>query len=285
MANKRRFAYRDPSEDEYVFHCLANYPQWAKEQLTASELQILKTEGSMRKFINNATGDQKRLMLAKANIRFIALYVDMNVEQPLDLQNFNKLYRSMATASQRKQIIDDIMKGNTFAISSRETLNGAYLIAQNCHTPYWYTNQNYRRVYDAVKDTSLRNLKNFGKVSESQEVKDLWDFRDICVNFFLACQHAETFVRVSQKSDMIEVMILMHLFIHRDMFIEKRVLQKFLFKYKPKTVSTKLFQMVRAGLIDVNRSNKENSSYTIAEMGIIQVNEIMLKTTQSAVVI
>jgi hypothetical protein len=265
---KKKYVYRSPYENEYIFHQLVNYPEWAIKLLTAGEQKIFQNQSSIRKFVNGASGDHIKLVLAKANIFSINLYVDFNKDVPIDIKSFNKIYRQFSNVKNRKQVIDEIINHNMFAVSTREVLSFAYLVAQNCHTPYWFINKDYKRVYDAVTKVKNANLNSFDGTTDADKLKETYRARKIIANFVNAVLSAENYIRVHLQLDWMDVQIFSLLFIFPDTFVHRETITERLYMYSPKTVSNRLLHLQREGYIDSSTLSHKRITYTMAEPGI-----------------
>lgn len=265
---KRKYAYKDPYEDEYIFHQLSNYPDWAKAKLSPVEQKIFLNASSMRKFVSSATADQKRLILAKANIFTITLYVDMNKELPLSLENFNKIYKQFESVEARKKIIDEIIQRNVFAISSREVISFAYLIAQNCHTTYWYVNRDYKKIYESAELVKNKNLSNFDGITDSAKVKDTFNARKYIAKLIASIFESENHLRFHMKMDWVDVIILSILFVHQDTFVYRESICQRMYMYSARSVGGRLASLHREGYVDIDRGEPRRLRYTLAERGM-----------------
>lgn len=278
-----REPFRDVNEDEYIFDCLNNFPEKYKGKLTQRELEIIKSPSSIRKFITRSTPGRVMLLLAKRNIGVVKLYCDFEKEKPVDLKNFNKLYKQFGEARHRQEIINNIISGNLFAQTTREVLNACYLIAQNCHSPYYFLNRDYNRVYDAVTDIGIQNLNDFDGSTEATKIKETDKSRKIVAALAHAFMSAENTIRVQFKTDMLGIQILLFLFMYRDTFVDKKSLIKNIWKYTEKSISVRCYDLQRDGFIEMNRANHKNMKFTIAEHGIYCVNELLQLISHQAI--
>lgn len=275
--------FRDVAEEEYIFDLLKNFPQIHKGKLTQRELEYIKNDSSIRKFIARSTPGRVMLLLAKRNIGVVKLYCDFDKEKPVDLKNFNKLYKQFTEVKHRQEIINNIISGNLFAQTTREVLNACYLIAQNCHSPYYFINKDYNRVYDAVTDTGIQNLNDWDGSTDIVKLKETDKSRRIVASLVYAFISSENTIRVQHKTDLLGITILIYLFMYRDTFIEKKALVKNIWKYTEKSIAVRCFDLQRDGFIEMTRGNHKNMKFTISEHGIICVNEILQLISHQAV--
>lgn len=267
-AYKRKYVYFDPYENEYIFHQLMQYPDWAKQRLTAPELKVFESPSTIRKFVNSATSDQKKLILAKANIFSITLYLDFNKDEPLGLDNFSKIYKQFSSVEARKKVIDDIIQRNAFAVSTREVISFAYLIAQNCHTPYWFVNKDYTRMYTAAENVKNKNLGHFTGKTDSRKVKETLNSRKYVAKLIGAVVGSENLIRHHLKMDWMDIQILCVLFIHDDTFVYRETICERLYMYSAKSIAKRLASLQHEGYVDIDRASTTNLRYAMAERGI-----------------
>lgn len=285
MANKRKYAYSTPQEEEYIFGCLLNFPAWAKSKLLPSELKILQSESSIRRFVQTATYDQKKLLLAKGGIYSVTLYVDANkqVDTPI-MQDWKKMYKAVNIAGKLRTVLDDLRDNNVFVISSRQEIAAAYLVAQHVHTPYWSINQNYKRMYSAQERAKFKGL-NISETTFYAEQKEADQARDMVANFFLISQSSENYIKHTLKLELLDVRIIIFLFMFRDKMVGRTAIFRTLPGYSKTAISNRLTRLVKNGYLDINQSNRSSPSYTVAEMGITVACEFLENITQKSLII
>lgn len=279
----RKYAYRDPAEDEYIFNCLKNkFPEWAKKGLTPEDYRIFQSDTTIRRFVDSAPHDRRDLLLSKGNIFMIKLYVDFNEEKPGDLLNFDKLHKQFKKTKNRQEVIEEIQKKNAFATSSREIANVAYLIAQNCHSPYYYINRDYQKVYDAVESVRLKNLKGFNEDKLVAKIKLADRSRDRLCALVLSVFNMDNYVKIIMKLDSLDINILLLLFMYRDRYVEKKAVFKNI-EYVEGSISNSLGKLVTETYIVNGGGERRTARYTIAERGVEAICKLLEMLASQAV--
>jgi hypothetical protein len=277
-------AYRDVYEDEYIFNALKNYPAWAKSKLLPSELQIFRNDSTIRKFVNHGSLDKKRLLLAKGGIEMVTIYIDTNKEEPFPLKKFTQLEKQFRTPAARAEIIKSLIEGNMFATSSRDILAAAHLLAQNCHNPYYFVNLDYKRMYNAIDEAKMKNLKRYQGATDNDKITEAEQSRTVVARFMLALQESENYIRVHLKLDDMSVDILLLLFLFRETHVEMSGVYRHLGHYAKKSLRPRMYDLVKAGYV-ANLKNRKVTSFTIAELGVMAVCELMEKVCNKALVV
>lgn len=274
-------AYRDVNEDEYIFNALKNYPAWAKSKLPPDELKIFKSDSTIRTFVNHGTVERKNALLAKAGIQYVKIYIDTNKEEPFPLTKFSKLEKQFRDPKERAAIVKSIIEHNMFATSSREILSNLYLIAQNCHNPYYFVNLDYKRTFDAIENVQMKNLVRFDGKTDTEKIREAEQSRTVVANFFLALIESDNYMRVHLKMDQMDVNILLFLFIYRDTHVTMAAIYRTLFNYAKKSVRTRMSKLSIRGYVVAHRDGN-NHTYTIAELGIMAMCELLEKSCHKA---
>jgi hypothetical protein len=278
----KKHVYRSPAEDEYIFNCLKNFPEERKKKLSSSDLAIFKNDSTIRQFIAKAPTERRDLLLAKGNFHVVKLYCDFNTEDPVTNLNYDKLYKQFKNVKARKEVIDEIQKKNMFAITTREMLNLGYLIAQNTHSPYFYINQDYNRVYNAIEEVNIKNLTDFDGEREIKKIKEADRSRKIVTALLYNFSQIDNYVKVTMKTDMCGLQILLYLFLNQDLYIHRNTLIKNL-EYSPKLIMQRCFNFQSEGMIDTGRKQEDNRQYTIAERGIEMIAELLELMSSKAI--
>lgn len=282
----KKHLYKDPAEDEYIFECLQNYPEWAKKKLSPEEIKIFKSDVSMRMFANQAALERRDLLLAKGGFYSVKLYWNSNTSEPETIFDFDKLKKQVKLIKNRQEMIELIKSKNGFATSTREIMNMAYLIAQNTHSPYYYINRDYQKIFDAVTTVKISNLKNFDDASQTTKIKDAIKARKILGALMITLLNSENYIKVTLKVDMLDIQILLYLFLNSENFVEKKVLLKRI-PYAPGSVSQRIYQLEKEGYVaktmGLGTHKQQNPMFTIAERGIQTMGEMLEHFSNQAV--
>jgi hypothetical protein len=212
------------------------------------------------------------------------VYVDTTKEHPFPIKKFSQLEKQFDSTKDRAEVIKALIEGNMFATSSRDILSSLYLLAQNCHNPYYFVNLDYKRMYNAIDVTKMRNLKRFDGSTDDDKLLEAEQSRTIVANFILAMHEAENYFRVHLKLDAMDAHILLYLFIYRDTHVEMSAIYRYLFQYAKKSLRTRMYDLVKSGHAAILK-NKKITSFTIAELGIMAVCELMEKACHKALVL
>lgn len=280
----RNKAYRDVNEDQYMFNAFKNYPEHAKSQLSPSELQLLKNDSSIRTFVTHGSLDKKNLLLAKAGIQYVKIYVDLNNADPFPLKKFVKMAKTLSNSGKdRAALIKEIISHNLFATSSREILAAASLLAQGCHTEYYFVNADYNRMATAIEQVKMQNLLRYDGSRDNDKIIDAEKSRTDVGRFMLSVIEAENFLRVHLKLTWLDINILLFLFINRDTQTDGAAIYRNVFNYQAKAVQRRINTMVSENYISKMTMTKK-TVYVIAELGIMRVTELLEKVTHKGLV-
>ncbi len=258
---------------------MKKFPPDAFERLTPKEQRVFHDDKSILSFINRASLDRKLLLAAQANKMFICLWVDLDKEIP-DLKDWYKLYNQYEKHSdKRAAMINKLTETNLYAVTSREILSAGYLIAQSIHSPYFMVNLDFKKVANAVEYT-FENLDARNK--ELDALKEADHFRKIVAKFFMSTYQADNFIKTKLKLDMISIQILMFLFVNRDVMVDRKTLINRFPEYSKVEIGHKITSMKTYNYIHQEGVAYPSRKYTISELGVIAVNEVLHMVSRQA---
>jgi hypothetical protein len=214
----------------------------------------------------------------------VTIYIDTNKEEPFPLKKFTQLEKQFRTPAARAEIIKSLIEGNMFATSSRDILAAAHLLAQNCHNPYYFVNLDYKRMYNAIDEAKMKNLKRYQGATDNDKITEAEQSRTVVARFMLALQESENYIRVHLKLDDMSVDILLLLFLFRETHVEMSGVYRHLGHYAKKSLRPRMYDLVKAGYV-ANLKNRKVTSFTIAELGVMAVCELMEKVCNKALVV
>jgi hypothetical protein len=267
-------------EDEYIFHCLKNFPKERLHLLNAKELTYLEKESNLRAFVNHGSHDAKKIMMAKAGYYFVCLYINENLDPELE-KLFDRKYKD-STNNEKREMIHQMINKRMFATSSREIISQAYLIAQNCHTPYFFVNQDYARVLSEMETIRTKQLLNFKDKTDTQLLNEAEKARQTIAAMVLAVHNSESYIKVQMKLSVMDLNILLFLFYYRETHVTFSAIVKQFYQYSKANISNRLFALKAESYIVAGPRYKEARNYTIAESGIITVCEYLERLTSKA---
>lgn len=256
----RKYEFKNPFFNEYVFHCIVTATEEQKSNLPFDLYAFAHKENKAKDFADNASMEKKMAMLMHLGVGVSIWFAPPEFMNTTDLRATYDEYLS----NKRKDSQMRMIKNKSFVMTDRDTMAQLVMMAQNCHDETFIMNRDYFQITEKLTLASEAKL-------DSVELA-----RPAMVEFSLLCKFLLSVFKHHDHSEgpigynEVELSILLYLFVHRQAYIDQKNIANYLTPtYSKQQTRTSLIRLRQRRLIDLLPStNHLVRKFSIASLGI-----------------
>lgn len=269
----------DDKWSEYVYNILSNVSHEQKIRLNSGELQILKTDTSMKRFASSASIKQQMVLLTRLGYDWFFGFYPVGKMLP---ELMHKAYNQHTIKDTRVEVMQELIDSHVFVIDNKAVATALSMMAMNNHSNLFMINSEFLKVpkelaiYERAS-TSLANLvKDYNPGNATAEFREALRSMDVFNEIVGEVFRMEDYLKTVMRITKLDYWILHYLFKHRNNYVSIEFLKRNLYdKYAGKSIGIRCNYLWKELKLIDKLPKTTTASYTIKSDGILLLGEIM----------
>lgn len=279
MPQKEDNYFFDDKWNEYVYNILSNVSQEQKLRLNSQELQILKSDGAMKRFASSAPLRQQLVMLTKIGYDWFFGFYPAGKNMP---ELMKKTYRQHTLKDTRVEVMQELIDSHVFVIDNRAVATALSMMAMNNHANVFMINSEFLKIprelaqYERSSVSLAKLVKDHNPNNATAEFREALRSLDLFNEIVGEVFRSEDYLRTVMGVTRLDFWILHFLFKHRNNYVSLDYLKRQLYeKYALKGIALRCNYLWKEMNVIDKLPKTTNTSYTIKSDGILLLGQIM----------